>query len=135
MIPNNELRIGNFILIDDVPHKISLINNDSGSADAAFIGYQNEGSTHNVSCESTRIKPAPLTDAALQRSGFTYHAYFKFWQKVEDIGGKRSEMDIDKDYNILDFLRRPLVKSIVSLHQLQNIYFFLKGKEIDFKES
>lgn len=134
MIPHNELRIGNFILIDNVLHQICLINNDSGFADASFIGYQSEGNTHNVSCASTRVKPVPLTDEVLQRSGFTYHDYFKFWQKVEHVSGKRSEMDIDRDYSLIDFMRRPVVKSIVSLHQLQNIYFSLKGKEIEFKE-
>ncbi len=44
-------------------------------------------------------------------------------------------MDIDRDYNVIDFMRRPLVRSITSLHQLQNIYFSLKGKEIGFKEA
>jgi len=60
--------------------------------------------------------------------------YFKFWQKAESVNRKKTEMDIDKDYNLIDFMRRPVVKNIVSLHQLQNLYFSLKGKEIGFKE-
>jgi len=134
MIAQNELRIGNFILIDHVPHKICLINNDSNSADASFIGYEHEGKTNNVSCGSAQLKPVPLTDKVLQQCGFTYQDYFKFWQKAESVNGERTEMDIDRDYNLIDFMRRPIVKSIVSLHQLQNLYFSLKGTEIGFKE-
>jgi hypothetical protein len=39
-------------------------------------------------------------------------------------------MDIDPDYNVLDFMRRPVVKKLSSLHQVQNVYFFLKGEEL-----
>ena len=134
MIAQNELRIGNFILIDDASHKICLINSGSNSADASFIGYEHEGKTSNVSCTSTQVKPVPLTDKVLEQCGFTYQDYFKFWQKAESVNGKKTEMDIDKDYNLIDFMRRPVVKNIVSLHQLQNLYFSLKGKEIGFKE-
>ncbi len=134
MISHNELRIGNYILIDDVLHEICLINNDSSTVDTSFIGYKNEGNTSNVSCVSTRVKPVPLTDDILKQCGFIYRDYYKFWQKVEGVDGKRSEMDIDTDYILIDFMRRPVVKSIASLHQLQNLYFSLNGKEVGFKK-
>jgi hypothetical protein len=54
----------------------------------------------------------------------------KLWQLVNGKEENRSEMDIDRDYNVICFMRRPLVKKGTSLHQLQNIYFMLKGKEL-----
>jgi len=39
-------------------------------------------------------------------------------------------MDIDSDYDVIDFMRKPVVKNLVSLHQLQNAYFMLKGREL-----
>jgi hypothetical protein len=81
-------------------------------------------------CHSAQLQPVPMTDEVLQQAGFRYHTYFRFWQKVGTAPGELSEMDIDPDYNVLDFMRRPVVKKLSSLHQLQNVYFFLKGEEL-----
>jgi hypothetical protein len=43
-------------------------------------------------------------------------------------------MDVDTDYNVIDFMRKPVVKRVSSLHQLQNVYFMLKGKELHFQQ-
>jgi len=75
-----------------------------------------------------QIEPVPLTDDVLKQCGFVYHDYFKFWQLITT--GTRSEMDIDSDYDVIDFMRRPIIKSLASLHQLQNVYFMLKGREL-----
>lgn len=44
--------------------------------------------------------------------------------------GTRSALDIDGDYSIIDFMRHPLVRGVASLHQLQKIYFLLKGRAL-----
>jgi hypothetical protein len=72
-----------------------------------------------------------MSEAVLQQCHFTYQQYFKFWQLIS-IDGGHTEMDIDSDYTIIDFMRRPMVKNIASLHQLQNIYYMLFNKELDF---
>ncbi|GAA4746200.1 hypothetical protein [Flavisolibacter ginsenosidimutans] len=82
-----------------------------------------------------RLQPVPLSDAVLKQCRFVYHEYFKFWQLITGQDESRSEMDIDGDYNVIDFMRKPLVKKVASLHQLQNIYFMLKGKELAFQEN
>jgi hypothetical protein len=41
-----------------------------------------------------------------------------------------SEMDIDNDYDVIDFMHKPVVRHLASLHQLQNVYFMLKGREL-----
>jgi hypothetical protein len=73
----------------------------------------------------------PLTDDVLKQCGFVYHDYFKFWQlKTTGITSEMSEMDIDNDYDVIDFMHKPVVRHLASLHQLQNVYFMLKGREL-----
>ena len=41
-------------------------------------------------------------------------------------------MDIDPDYDLIDFMRKPIIKKLRSLHQLQNVYFLMKGRELKY---
>lgn len=126
MIPNRELRIGNLVLAGEKQHEISMIDQRSSTVAMAAVDKTAISSEYALG----DILPVVLTDDVLQQCGFTYHAYFKFWQLVEGTDGNRSEMNIDPDYNLIDFMRKAVVKKIGSLHQLQNIYFLLKGKEL-----
>src|SRR4051812_15876665 len=133
MIPYNELRIGNYVLFEDTVVRIDMINNKDSLGEGSSVSTEEEiEPVRGLTFDS--IEPVPLTDVVLQRCKFIYHDYFKFWQLVATNEGYRSEMDIDGDFNILDFMRRPIVKKVASLHQLQNIYFMLKGKELDFQQ-
>ncbi len=134
MIPYNELRIGNFVLVDQTMQRISMIDKTS-STTTALSGTKREEAKTRTPHFLESLQPVPLTDDILQQCKFVYHDYFKFWQLVDGKDGLRSEMDIDRDYNIIDFMRRPLVKKVTSLHQLQNIYFMLKGQELQFQET
>jgi hypothetical protein len=78
------------------------------------------------------LQPVSMTDEVLKDYGFVFHDYFKFWQLLTT--GIRSEMDIDRDYDVIDFMRKPIVKKLASLHQLQNIYFMMKGRELKFNK-
>jgi len=126
MISCYELRIGNYVLVDARPGLISAITNTSVSTIEKDDQLQ-EASKHGFE----HIEPAPLTDELLKQCGFVYHDYFKIWQLIPGIEGKRSELDIDRDYDVVDFMRRPIIKNVTSLHQLQNIYFMLKGRELN----
>jgi hypothetical protein len=130
MIPCNELRIGNYFLFNNQMHRVSMVQGNTPAAGAAAVGYEANDSEGPQTCASAQVQPVPLTDDLLQQAGFRYHSYFQFWQKVGTAPGELSEMDIDPDYNVLDFMRRPVVKKLASLHQLQNVYFFLKGEEL-----
>lgn len=46
--------------------------------------------------------------------------------------GNGMEMELDQDYYVVDFLRRPLLKDVKSMHGLQNLYYALLGKELVF---
>jgi hypothetical protein len=129
MIPCNELRIGNYFLLNGQLHQVSMLNGTPNGN--AAVGYADDGDQNLQTCALAQVQPVPLSDELLQQAGFRYHPYFQFWQKIEEKNGELSEMDIDRDYNVIDFMRRPVVKGLTSLHQLQNIFYSLKGQELD----
>lgn len=132
MIHSYELRLGNYVLVNQNIEQVSMIDGTFSATTALSTGTKNrEDMTKKHSLES--FQPVPLTDDILQQCNFVYHDYFKFWQLITGIDSDRSEMNIDRDYTIIDFMRRPVVKKVTSLHQLQNIYFMLKGKELVFE--
>lgn len=133
MLVSNELRLGNYILVNKKIKRITLINNDLGFADVPLIGYQGKEADY-INCDSGDVEPVPLTDEVLQQCQFVFNDYFHFWQRTTKNSGELSEMDIDLDYNLIDFMRRPIVKNLTSLHQLQNLYFALNGSELPFNE-
>jgi hypothetical protein len=128
MVSCYELRIGNYVLVDEMLHQVSRITGTTVSTIDAENSNSEAASEHGL--ES--IEPVPLTDDLLKQCGFIYHDYFKFWQLITT--GIRSEININPDYEVIDFMRKPIVKKLVSLHQLQNIYFTLKGRELKFHQ-
>ena len=129
MISRFELRLGNRVLVDKNLQQVSMIT----GATVFTIGVE-EGHEQKVSERSfEQIESVPLTDDVLKQCGFVYHDYFKFWQHITT--GIRSEMDINSDYDVIDFMRRPIIKKMASLHQLQNVYFMLKGRELKLNET
>ncbi|RYZ30529.1 MAG: hypothetical protein EOO10_02475 [Chitinophagaceae bacterium] len=135
MIPFNELRIGNYVMADEKMQRISLINNSKASLLQTPSVDVEENESGETQHSFASIKPVPLSDDILRQCNFVYHDYFKFWQLIRGEGQTRSEMDIDGDYNVLDFMRKPVVKNLASLHQLQNVYFMLKGQELPFHKN
>lgn len=133
MIPCNELRIGNYVLVGQTLQRVSMIDNTSSTTTALSAAKGGDAGTSTPHLLES-IRPVPLNDTILKQCRFMYHDYFKFWQLITGEDENRSEMDIDPDYNIVDFMRKPIVKNVSSLHHLQNVYFFLKGKELAFQE-
>lgn len=128
MLSCYELRLGNYVMVDENLSEVLQISSTMVSTIAAERNSEELCSEHSL--ES--IQPVLLTDDVLKQCGFIYHDYFKFWQLVTS--GLRTEMDISPDYEVIDFMRKPILKKLTSLHQLQNIYFLLKGRELMFKE-
>lgn len=133
MISCYELRIGNYVLAQNRLRRIALLNNKASLPNQLPVALQDDPAENGTRQNFDTIDPVPMSDAVLQQCGFVYHDYFKFWQLLTETGDTRSEMDIDPDYNIIDFMRKPIVKKVSSLHQLQNIYFLLNEKELDFR--
>ncbi len=128
MIPNYELRIGNYVLFNDTLEQVTVITG-TGVSGVKLNSNQDASSDHDLET----IQPVPLTDEVLKQCGFVYHDYFKFWQLITT--GIRSEMNISPDYEVIDFMRKPILKKLTSLHQLQNVYFMLKGRELNFNQA
>jgi hypothetical protein len=135
MVVCQELRTGNYVWVQGKIQKVIQINDEGFDASDSCIAVEGAPSGQKENCTSDRVRPVHINDVILQQCGFVFHEYFKFWQLIHSSDGRRSEMDIDADYNLIDFMRRPLVKKLNSLHQLQNLYFALKGKELVFHPS
>ena len=126
MISCYELRIGNYVLVGEEFQQVVALNLTSASTAGTEETKEKAVSEHDLKM----IEPVPLTDDIIKQCGFVYHEYFKFWQLITT--GIRSEMDISSDYEVIDFMRKPILKKLSSLHQLQNVYFLLKGRELRF---
>jgi len=126
MISCYELRIGNYVLVGENLQRISAINRTTASTLEAEEKNEQLPLQYNLE----NVEPIALTDDILKQCGFVFHDYFKFWQLITT--GIRSEMNISPDYEVIDFMRKPILKKLTSLHQLQNIYFLLKGRELEF---
>lgn len=111
MIPQQELRIGNLVL--------------------------KEGTDEYYKIEQGRDIDQPpytsiaITPAVLARCGFAFHDHFHIWQKNKTIANSGPDMELDPDFWVLDFSHRRIGVELKGLHQLQNLYFMLKGKELD----
>ena len=127
MMSPDELRIGNYVLVDENVQEVSFIRNTTVST----MGAQtNDEVVSEYSFQ--RIQPVPLTNSILQQLGFVYHEYFKYWQLITT--GIRSEMNISRDYELIDVKRKLTLEKLTTLHQLQNTYFLLKGRELKFSK-
>ncbi len=124
MISCYELRLGNSILVNGNIQQVSMITAKTIFTVDAEQVLEHKSSEHSLE----KVEPVPLTNEVLKQCGFLYHDYFKFWQLVTT--GIRSEMDISPDFEVIDFMRKPIIKKLTSLHQLQNVYFMLKGREL-----
>ena len=126
MISCYELRIGNYVLVNENLQMISAINRTTASTLEVEKINKQVVSEYDLD----NIEPVLLTDDIIKQCGFVFHDYFKFWQLITK--GIRSEMNLSPDYEVIDFMRKPILKKLTSLHQLQNIYFLLKGRELQF---
>ncbi|RYY91103.1 MAG: hypothetical protein EOO11_23195 [Chitinophagaceae bacterium] len=128
MISCNQLRIGNYVLAQGGFQRVILIK-ETGASGIAF-GLQDADSGALAELAADAVQPVPLNDDVLVQCGFVYHPYFQFWQLPASAGSTRSELDVDQDYNVIDFMRKPIVRRVSSLHQLQNVFFMMHDREM-----
>ena len=111
--------------------KVSAISNCNSHTCHSSVAVESMTNEDAEIYSVENIQPLLVTDSILEQCNFIFHDYFKVW-KLGSIGQAATEMEIDMDYNFIDLMRRPVVKRIASLHQLQNMYYMLHGKELDF---
>lgn len=118
-----ELRIGNLVYYenDKVTEEISTTN-------LIFIEYWNLNKGKNKTEPENRYKPIPLTEEWL----------FKFGFELNNKGWSKDNIDYFIEYNdnIFDVVAYSfyyIIAQIKYVHQLQNLYFALTGKELILK--
>jgi hypothetical protein len=132
MIPFSELRIGNYVLINAIIRKIAMISSVEDNKHIPTVGYYVGEDLRFINCDSKQLQAAPLSNSLLEQTGFLFDSYFKLWQKPRQASGTGMEMELDRDYSVVDYMRRPLLKEVKSMHGLQNLYYALLGRELTF---
>ena len=130
----NELRIGNYVNVDRVQNEILTI----GEYACALKTKQG----NNIASGIEFIKPIPLTEEWLIKFKYhkdTYSAYhIDCGNYVMDIsingfsGTLRNETSWWVSINT-GYASQPMTIMIHHVHQLQNLYFALTGKELEIK--
>ena len=129
MIDVRELRIGNYVHLfeSDTPYRITEI----GYSEIEDDRYEASG----ISSESVfrtyieNLNPISITEELLLKCGFKHEAFYKAYY-TEDLGYivfKEDGVYLYDSENCYICMS----KAITSLHQLQNLYFFLTGKELE----
>ncbi len=119
MIKANELRIGNFLLVDDKIISVHHIRYNSIGVNCSF--------STSVVCiyilDKGRIRPIPLDPEILEKCGF---------EKNIDTGDYWSREGFKLWFDGVGFyhINSELFFHVTYLHQLQNIYFDLCNEEI-----
>ncbi|ANE50929.1 hypothetical protein [Flavisolibacter tropicus] len=130
MIPFSELRIGNYVLVNTIVRKIVMVSSIEDKKQFPSVGYYVGAHLQNIGCDSKYLQALPLTVNILEESGFSFDNYFKLWQKAKTATGTGMEMELDREFNVVDFMRRPLLKEVKSMHRLQNLYHALLDREL-----
>ena len=126
MIKSAELRIGNILQFDDLLSSVTAIDVDLDGVSNEVIA---DGSYNFIPLSSGRVKGWPIDEDALLSFGF---------KKTGDISDLVRKWSIDDSKFILYFngeyagliTSLPKAVPIYNVHQLQNLYFSLIGKEL-----
>jgi hypothetical protein len=123
----NELRIGNKALLTDI-NEICIITSISNK----YIGYETKSRIGE--CIPSCLNPIPLTEEWLLKFGFEKDDVFNkifTYLRLHDLCINKLSFRKSEGFICYDgFKYRTLLKHIQYVHQLQNLYFALTGKEL-----
>lgn len=114
MINANELRRGNWVKWDnaDMFYQIESINENTGSEE----------------------DPILLTPEILEKAGFVFNeknGYFERFHIDKDTRMNLKYRELKGGYSMVNYILKSLIcTDIYFVHQLQNLYFALTGKEL-----
>ena len=130
MITAGQLRIGNYVASDhfkdrDVIVKVRLIGQEQ-----AIVEHPN-GLTEPMLYQG-EMRPIKLTDEILLKCGFEDISSYKDFRLSinEDL---YIEVSLRKNINAYVSISDIDIINVIYLHQLQNLYFALTGKELEVK--
>lgn len=135
----NELRIGNWFKYKDSPKLNDKHRNNYAQIIGDDIVWMEENERDDI---DELVEAIPLTEEWLERFGFKkkedgWHLILDNWSKIvvaDDFSfGLSDRAETSYDGREGDFLA--FGNDILdSVHRLQNLYFALTGKELEFKE-
>ena len=128
MINTQELRIGSYILVDNIIRQVCCIKNDESAAQIPHIGFEYNNSCEYELANSERIAAIPISNEILTALGFTFHGYHKTWQ--HDKPKRTITIELNTEYSAVDFSHRTLVKHVKYLHLLQNLFYSVQQQEL-----
>lgn len=113
-----ELRIGNLVLHKEIVYTVLEISDE-------WLQLTNDQLNTRIS----DVKPIPLTEEWLLNLGFKKNGE---WYKIDNfyIDSTNYNCGIENPKNIYNRL-----KCVGYVHQLQNLYFALKGEELTLKQN
>ena len=140
---SQELRIGNLIFIDKLVSGIRMPNTTKafaiGSIDKFGHAYIIEPTEPTISLGCNEYSAIPITKEWLLRLGWQHYQGKPDGDLTMDC--TLSKIDLDWDvvggikikthYQGIDDYRQ--LPHITCIHQLQNLYYFLEGKELEVK--
>lgn len=121
MIPTFDLRIGNWITVSDVIYQLTAVSEKKVHFNGQKVGVMQE-----------ELQPIPLTQEILEKAGFKKREKSDLFDKIPIEGftyhlhGQKIMIYHGPHNTLCHWLNT----RIVFLHQLQNFYYCLTGREI-----
>jgi hypothetical protein len=123
-----ELRIGNLLEYEYQTVSVDIISKSGFSVSGDEI--------YPVEENMDEVKPIPLTEEWLTKFGWVWNKECNSYEKFPD-GDMRMNLsyrDTNNSYTMFHWITKGLVaERIHYVHQLQNLYFALTGKELELK--
>jgi hypothetical protein len=127
----NELRVGNWVNSELRGEVYTILVNGICSYGINETINEFEGVFKKPMCDEGSIEPIPLNEEWLKRFGFEGHPYNSDWMCVDVNGG---ELQLTKAGLSVCYLAHGqpfnIGVSCKHVHQLQNLYHALTGKEL-----
>lgn len=128
MIKENEIRVGNKVLVNNIIVTIKSINFNPVNNEY-YVGVFENSSQYLIAL----CFPIPLTEEILLKCGFEYQDDLGiFFKGLFEIQKLRLGIDLRERFEAMLYDFNP---SLDYLHQLQNIHFVLTGTELIYKNN
>lgn len=134
MINLKELRIGSWVQCSSLPMRVVSIHDD----ETIYCDFEgNEGDVWGFD-KNNPCKSIPLTEEILLRcgfyedvSGFVQSFIISYWNNIRTVKTQFEIVLDDVNGPVGVFVSGNNVIHLRSLHQLQNLYFAIVGKELE----
>lgn len=112
---------------------IDLRKGNIVTQDGELINGITTNSIHKFDLGQIELKGIPLTEEWLLKSGWIWNEECKSFE-FTDARMNLQYRDISSSYTMFNYVLKALIADrIYYVHQLQNLYFCLCGKELTFK--